>query len=1273
MDAQSEIDTTVAASAPQAAVIEDTATTSKRTSTPDIEQASVMDAENGSDVTPTTYITPRQTADGPFGAIPTPNAVEEIMVSPQAGSLATNAPQDAQHEKQMNTNVSASQTVSTVPEVDVGDGNMRDVQGQHFDNNGGTNVEVQTPQPGNSNVPIDSQMLDAETPTEINVQPTVNKDMVTKDDVALVPAQSSLGDAHGATAISDNPEHKHCLCKYRPSPNTSLHRGRAKSVPATCGKHYSYMANWPPLDPPTCDFRLQLDVFPPKDAPLHLQIQAYALRWGVWSAEVKDDAKRAQLLGVVTEKMKAAWETAIVEGYYVRPRETIIDMTYARTDGEGQDNPDKRGRKRAQSPTRLPAGFAHEGKDLYAVTNGELAQNQITMDMIKTRVQTNDYEAGEPLLDDVLNGLPDGRERLVERDWSATYHPSVPGRNLLMYSLWTVQDARYNVLKLKNLMKHFTKEQQKKNTLSRIETYQEREAQHLALATELKLRQSDDQYSDVEDNMETDPVDHTSGTSSDEEESVKGALAQPQGSTENAIVDLAQKVVSANKEQSLLECFTARRLCGDDFKAGGSLTVNVNDKFKAASAILGDIYRDIEHVVRFRSSMKGHQPSEMIKMGYDARLVKNRIDHSRARLHQILKDNLQSGTPSTLENGDTTMGSDDNEHVDAHELYQDAQEFSTDDGDGRDESKISTDIEAQPACYPQDVAATTTTAGVQHGLGINSNTNAQAQVPSASSSVTPASFRSNTSNTAPLRQAPNAATLVQAPEQTSRPGRSTTLLRTPVDLKQAYINEQWVPFLRVALAERGLPPLDDTITLWPQIKDILIRLGFTTEERNEQLRRFKAGFDAYIENKGASQPTDTAPHSPPRSVNVPSPAQSHASPQTSPPPSWPSDVEILRAIPPQGVHISYLVQLFDKRIGQYRPQFIQSVQRLALVSPQHVIHPRPSMPAASRQYNTFPPPQATTPVAQSQRMPPSPQMHPSGQGRPVLKLKYPPRSLTSPAITLQDDSQMPDEFKSTTVEGSRGFSFRHLPHATLEQRKRMDDLVGEYITKTTRSRKRNPFGQYVTFHDPNDPSGPIVLHGFWDNQDDSRPEGSEWFFNGEDVPGGWDMEHGVHDAVGQGLCTSGNGAHGYQHDLQTSGQAQPKLKLKLNAPAQGAASTDRYNVSAGFNTNSQSDYGAPQGLSMMQNMPRGRAGATYQPSYGMGSIGEAQFSMPQNQDGVQAYGQGEGQGAGQGRGKKGTKRGGSGSRGDTKKKRRKTKLDIEDQDDSGDYDPSRDR
>jgi len=1272
MDAQSETDTTVPATAPapQATVIEASSSGRGTVSISDAERVPVMDTENESTVTPTAGIMARQTADGPLSATSIPNAADEAVSSPLASSLAANAPQDVQLSMPIDTGVSTSEITSTDAEVNAGDGDTAEVQGQHLAESGGAHNEVQAPQVGDGNESTVADMLATEASTDVIVRPTADMNIVSMDDMVLSAAQSSCKDTHRATDVNDNSEHKGCLCKYRPSTVIPSFQGRAKSVPAACGTHYSYVANWPPQDPPTCDYGRRLDVFPPKDAPLHVWIQAYALRWGVWSTEVKDDTKRAQLLEVVTEKMKAAWETAIVEGHYIRPRETIVDMTYARADGEGQDHQDKRGRKRAQSPTRLPAGFAHEGKDPYAVTNGELAQNQITMEMIRTRVQDNDYEAGELLLDDVLNGLPDGRERLVERDWSATYHPSVPGRNLLMYSLWAVQDARYNVLKLKNLMKHFTKEQQKKNTLSRIETYQEREAQHLALATELRLRQSNDLDAADEDNLETEPVDLTSEASSDEENSVNGTSAQTQGSNENVILELAREVVTANNEQGLLECFTTKELRGDDFAPGGNLTVDVNDKFKAAGALLGDIYRDIEHIIRFRNSMKGHQPSEMIKMGHDARLVNDRIDNSRAILRQTLKDDLQLDATDTLETRDNTRGSDDNDPVDGYELYQDAPEFSTDAGSNRDQFTTGMDVDSRPDS-PPGVAVTTTT-GAQHGLGINTDTNDQAQVPSTTSSVSPVAFNGTFSNNAPLQQAPNAASILQASAQMSQPGPNTALPPSQTDLKQAYINEQWIPFLKRALTERGLPPLNGMVSLWPQIKDILTQLGFTAEERNEQLRRFKAGFDAYVRKNSASQPIDASAHSPPLSINAPSPAQSHASLQNAPASSWPSDAEILKAIPPQGVHISHLIRLFDKRIGQYRPQFFQNVQRLALVSPQHVIHPRPSMPPTSRQYNTLPPSQAATPVAQSQNMSPSSPMLPPTQGRAVLKLKYPPRSSTSPTMTLQDDSQMPDEFKSTTVEGSRGFSFRHLPHATLEQRRRMDDHVGEYISKTAKARKKNPFGQYITFHDPNDPSGPVILHGFWENQNGSQPDGSEWFFNGEDVPADWDMTQGASDAASQGLHASGSSALGYQHSLETSDQAQPKLKLKFNTSTQAAAPTGQYNPQAGSNFNFQSAYSAPPGSPMVQHMPRGRARNTYQPSYGMGSIDPTQLLMPQNQSSLQAYAQGQGQAAGQGGVKKGTKRGGSGSRGGGKKKRRKTKLEFDDQDDSGDYDPGRD-
>ncbi|KAK5948108.1 hypothetical protein OHC33_010856 [Knufia fluminis] len=1275
MEANPDINASTAA--PVADMVHQTAADGEMDTPTAPNQASNMTVETeGTSATLPSIMDTQGAAEGLFIAPVGPEIAEETVVSPQASFLLEAANQSAHQATPMETDTVDGEVMSDALVDNTGDEDIGDALLQHPEETSRASEDVGTALLESVNESSHTPSLAAETYTSDAEQPTADQSMVSSDDMVLSAVPSGADDAEGIVPVNGHSEHNNSLYRYRPSADIPEFRGRSKSASVQCGDHYTYMANWPPQDPPKCDLGLRTDVFPPKDAPIHVWIQAYALRWGVWSAEVKDDAKRAQLLDVVGEKMKAAWETAIIEGHYVRPRETIVDMTYTRADGDGQDSQDKRGRKRAQSPTRLPAGFAHEGKDPFAITNGELAHHQITMDMIKARVEARDYEDAELLLDDVLGNLPDGRERLVERDWSATYHPSVRGRNLLMYSLWVVQDARSNVFKLNNLMKHFAKEQQKKNTISRIEIYQEREAQHLALATELQRRQATEQDAADEDNMETDPVDLTSDTDSNEAGSGEDSLSQTRQVTEALILSLAREVITANNEQALLDCFTTRNLRGEDFAAGGSFTVDINDKFQAASATLGNIYSGIEHVLRFRRAMKGRQPSEMIKMGHDARLIKDQIDKARGRLRQILKDDLQLTVVGTLETEGTPSGSDENEPVRDSEVYQDAQEFSNE--VSNDQSQSTPGVNGPPGhnLYPQDAAANNT-AGTLHGLGINTNASAQAQAPHANSMMPPATTGSSLATSTPPQPPPMTASASPTPAQSSAPlsGSSTSSSQMQTDLKQSYIDELWVPFLKKALADQGLPPISEPITIWPQIKDIMTQLGFSAEERNEQLRRFKSGYDTYVESKGIARPTNGPSQSPTPSVVAPSPALSHASLRSNAPPSYPTDAEILAAIPPQGIHGRHLMQVFDKRVSQHAPQFYQTVQRLALIHPQtHMVYQKQQVPSVSRQYNTLPPPPARGPTPQSQDVSHTTQMLPPAQARPgIVKLRYPPQH-SSPSLPHQDESQMPPELQTTTVEGSRGFSFRHLPHATLEQRKRMDEAVGDYITKTCKARKKNPFGQYITFRDPNEPNGPIILHGFWDNQDGTRPAGSEWFFDGEEVPANWDMERGV-------LVGAGDGAGEDAYSSMAVGQARPKIKLNVGGQRQEEMGTGRQNAQGASSLDYYANYGVAPGsqqmsAAMQRGRGRGQTATAYQPSYGMGSIDPAQLSVPHVQSDLGGYGQGQvyaqGQGQGQATGaKKGTKRGGSGSRGGAKKKRRKN-VQFEDQDDSGDYDPSRD-
>ena len=261
---------------------------------------------------------------------------------------------------------------------------------------------------------------------------------------------------------------------------------RPKSAPLVCGRHYIYSANWPPIKSTTCahdcSFNQRNDVYPPADAPLHVWIQAYALRWATWASSIEDPARRAELLDKVTERMRESWDTAIKEDYYPRPKGmTIVN--------ESNTTQAKRSRKRALSFSQLPAGFAFENNDKYGVTNGELATYNLSMDQIKDRAKKEDFVEGEKRMQEIMNNLPNKREEITIRDWSSCSVPSVIGRNLLMYCFYVVQESRKDVRKLTTLIQGFKRDQQIRITEKRISIHTERELQHMALATEIALQE----------------------------------------------------------------------------------------------------------------------------------------------------------------------------------------------------------------------------------------------------------------------------------------------------------------------------------------------------------------------------------------------------------------------------------------------------------------------------------------------------------------------------------------------------------------------------------------------------------------------------------------------------------------------------------------------------------------------------------------------------------------------------------------------------------------
>lgn len=866
---------------------------------------------------------------------------------------------------------------------------------------------------------------------------------------------------------------------------------RSATAPPRCTDHYSFMANWPPQGSPRCDLRHRIDVFPPKDAPVHVHIQAYALRWGVWSAEIKDEVRRKEVLEVIADKMKEAWEKAIGDSYYSRPA-VQADDSDNRNDSEEKV---KKGRKRAISPERQPAGFACDSRDHLAVTNGELAKNKLTMEMIQKRVQERDFQAGEEVLDEVLDSLD--RDHLLVKDWTAGTIPSVQGRNLLMYSLFVVLDCRNELRKLKNLLKHFNRESQKRNTRLRIENYQERELQHLALASELHLARREEQSQSVSEEEDDEGNDATSDNGDAEVADLIGDAnaniidQDHKFSTDDQheLLKLAQDVVCATTESALYTAFAVRGLNVTDFDTEGTFQVVEDQALKKAKLILAGILKHVTHLISHKEMTKRQQnPSEKIKMGYDTQLSREKISRDQEQLAIVLNLELKGvlRSPSTV--GEPVVSGAKAEIANqAPNGVKDVSHLTT---KAIEQRSLLQQRRAGPSAH---VAKTGTTSQRKD----SSNNNLVGQI------LKPAQNVSQGSAGKDARQA------LSEEVQAACGGVSDELAA-----KRAYIDEKWRPWIDERLRRMGRPPSQVVIEDWRQMRDVIESLGYTTSERNFFLQKFKEQYEIWSKEKEIERRQDTMRQSPTLSTATSLPTPQMA-PTNGPPPLWPSDAEILASIPSTGIPANQLLHKFQQRIGQYVRQFGQCIQRLAFMDANHRVYlSQQHATAAHQQFNSQTPGSQHAGSFGSSRPSPLAKDHPDTVKRPHHQpFGVPP---------AQDESNYPADFKSALVNSTRGFSFRHLPHSTLEQRRVIDDIISEYVSKTAKARKKS-YGQYVTFDDPRDVNTPPIAHGFWDHKDGTKPEGSEWFFNGENVPLEWLPKIGIKSSIQSANVDEGNG------------------------------------------------------------------------------------------------------------------------------------------------------
>ena len=142
----------------------------------------------------------------------------------------------------------------------------------------------------------------------------------------------------------------------------------------------------------------------------------------------------------------------------------------------------------------------HRGSKAYGITAGELHESGVSMHAIRARVQNNDLEDGDELLNEILEDL--NQTELSDYHWKGvnprtTHNPL--GRNLKLYCLWELERSRSELEFLENLIGSFSQAKQIKNTQDRINTERELHDHLLALALELDLQ--DNGGSDSEESI----------------------------------------------------------------------------------------------------------------------------------------------------------------------------------------------------------------------------------------------------------------------------------------------------------------------------------------------------------------------------------------------------------------------------------------------------------------------------------------------------------------------------------------------------------------------------------------------------------------------------------------------------------------------------------------------------------------------------------------------------------------------------------------------------
>lgn len=90
----------------------------------------------------------------------------------------------------------------------------------------------------------------------------------------------------------------------------------------------------------------------------------------------------------------------------------------------------------------------------------------------------------------------------------------------------------------------------------------------------------------------------------------------------------------------------------------------------------------------------------------------------------------------------------------------------------------------------------------------------------------------------------------------------------------------------------------------------------------------------------------------------------------------------------------------------------------------------------------------------------------------------------------------PNDLSSKRLFSHKGFQYRYTPESTLAQRRSMDEVLDTYVRESKKGNYcHTRFGNYAVLAHQDDPERTGIIHGIWDNQDGSRVQGAEWFYD----------------------------------------------------------------------------------------------------------------------------------------------------------------------------------